>query len=152
MRKSKFKRLEDASIALFGEDEHYRMASDAKVDLDTQWIWNPFIEVDHQMMVLEDGTSTEPEWADDVVFWVDNALECIEVKGEHYVWSMFKDFSGEFESNAEMPIGLILREMSRIHNFMAWKPSLERIRAISSAALNAEVRTGWLSGPFARRH
>jgi len=102
---------------------------------ETRWASNPLVLIDEQMRFLESGLSTEQEWAESVVFWIDDALECIARNGKHYRWTIFESFEGHLTSRPDSRIGQLLRDMAKVNDFMAWKPYLEQMRAIAAAGL-----------------
>ena len=125
--------------AMFCEDGGYDLLIDPKYGPDVKWAFNPIIKIDDQIGFLEHGIEFEHEVAEDIVYWIDNALECIEAKGVNYRWSLFKDFNGRFTSRPDTPIGVILREMQSVHEFMNWKPYLERIRSIAAIIVKTDI-------------
>jgi hypothetical protein len=108
---------------------------------ETRWASNPLVLIDEQTRFLESGLSTEQEWAENVVFWIDDALECIARNGEHYRWTIFESSDGHLTSQPDSRIGQLLRDMAKVNVFMAWKPYLEQMRTIAAAGLRP-VPTG----------
>jgi len=113
----------------------------------TRWASNPLVLIDEQMRFLESGLSTEQEWAENVVFWIDDALECIARNGKHYRWTIFESFDGRLTSQPDSRIGQLLRDMAKVSEFLAWKPYLEQMRAIAAIGLQP-ASSGSGSGAF----
>jgi hypothetical protein len=141
MSKSKKAKSESLAelVAFFYEVDGGETPSNPKYEPDVKWIHNPLLEIDLLMGFLERGIDLECELAEDIVYWADNALGCIEAKGQNFRWTFFKDFDGKFNSRPDTPIGSTLREMHVEHEFMAWKPYLERIREIAALMVKTTI-------------
>lgn len=134
MTKPVFRNATDAlELTIFGPDGCPQSPANAQPGRETRWVSNPLVLIDEQMRFLESGISTEQEWAESVVFWANDALDCIARNGEHYRWTIFEAFDGRFTSLPDSQIGQLLRDMAKVSEFMAWKPYLEQIRAIAAA-------------------